>query len=227
MPVMMIVRGRQQSELPAAEFAALAARYAAVVVDLGAGDGAWAYRFARAHPETLVVALDPVAENLREYSARAAKKPDRGGQPNLLYAVASIERLPPGLRGVAAEIFITLPWGSLMRGLILAEPQVLEAVASLGCTAAPVRIVLNTRIFEDPLPLEARDLPEVTPEYAVSALTTPYAAAGLRIDEARWLEPDEVATLDTTWAKRLSHRTPPRSLLIVATVDPPPAPPGA
>jgi hypothetical protein len=32
------------------------------------------------------------------------------------------------------------------------------------------------------------------------------------------MDADEVASLGTTWAKRLSHRKPPRSVLIEATV---------
>ena len=119
---------------------------------------------------------------------------------------------------IADEIFVTLPWGSLMRGIILADPAVLAAIASLGRDGARVRMVLNTRIFDDPVPLEARDLPDLTPEYADETLARAFAATGMRIDEARWLTPEEVAALGTTWAKRLSHRSPPRSLLIVGEV---------
>ena len=61
---------------------------------------------------------------MREISSKAAKKPDRGGAPNALFVVASVEHSPDELRGVADEVFVTLPWGSLMRGIILGEPQV-------------------------------------------------------------------------------------------------------
>jgi 16S rRNA (adenine(1408)-N(1))-methyltransferase len=166
-----------------------------------------------------VIAIEPVRENMREASARAAKAPARGGAPNALFVVASVEMLPDELRGMADEILITLPWGSLMRGIVLGDASVLRAIASLGREGAAVRIVLNTRIFDEPVPIEARDLPELSPEYAFAVLAGAFAGAGLRLDEARWLEPDEVAALGTTWAKRLSHRSPPRSLLIEAMVE--------
>lgn len=213
-----IVHGKQTESWDLARLRDAIAPYDAVTIDLGAGDGRWAYRYALEHPERCVIAIDPVRENLRELSAKAAGKPARGGAANALYVVASIEQMPDELSQIADEIFVTLPWGSLMRGVILGEPAALEAIARLGREGARVRIVLNTRIFDDPVPIEARDLPDVTPDYVRNALTARYTATGLRIDSTREMDADEVATLGTTWAKKLSHRRPPPSVLIEATV---------
>jgi 16S rRNA (adenine(1408)-N(1))-methyltransferase len=212
---MIVVRGKKTEVLDAG---ALAARIAArtVTLDLGAGDGRWAYRRARARPAEFVIALDPVAENMAEASSRAAKKPERGGAPNALFVVGAAESPPEELGGIAGEVFVTLPWGSLMRGIILAEPAVLAGIAGLAAPGARVRIVLNTRIFDDPVPLEARDLPGLTPAYVLDALARPFASVGLSVLEARELTPEEVAALDTTWAKRLSHQRPPPSVYIEA-----------
>jgi 16S rRNA (adenine(1408)-N(1))-methyltransferase len=215
---MIIVRGKTASDMTGTELDELIAHYDGVTVDLGAGDGKFAYRYALDHQSRLVIAIEPVRENVRESSAKAAKKPERGGAPNALYVAGSIEQLPAELAGVADEILVTLPWGSLMRGIILADAQVLAAIASLGRAGARVRIVLNTRIFDDPVPVEARDLPDLAPDYARTTLAPAFGSAGMRIDEARWLTPEEVAELGTTWAKRLSHRAPPRSLLVEAEV---------
>lgn len=186
------------------------------VVDLGAGDGRWAYRFAREDARAFVIAIDPVGENLAEASAKAAKKPERGGAPNAMFAVAAVEALPPDLAAIADALRVTLPWGSLMRGIILGDAAALRGIASLMRRGAAAHIVLNTRIFDDPVPLDARDLPEVTPDYVRTSLAAPFAAAGIEITDTRFLDADEVAALGTTWAKRLSHRRPPRSVLIEA-----------
>jgi 16S rRNA (adenine(1408)-N(1))-methyltransferase len=215
---MITVRGKQAVDVGADELRALLAAHEGVTLDVGAGDGRFAYRYAQQHPRRFVVALDPVRENMRETSAKAAKKPDRGGAPNVLFVIGSIERPPEELRGVADEIFVTLPWGSLMRGIILAEPQVLDALASFGAPGARLRIVLNTRIFDEPVPIEARDLPDMTPDYARDTLAPAFERAGMRVERADWMDADEVASLGTTWAKRLSHRKPPRSVVIEATV---------
>lgn len=205
----------------ATDRAAIDARIAAcgatrVIVDLGAGDGLWAYQHARENTGAFVVAIDPVRENLAEASAKAAKKPPRGGAPNAMFVVAAVESPPDGLAAIADEVRVTLPWGSLMRGIILGDERVLRGIASLLQPGGTARIVLNTRIFDDPVPLDARDLPEVTPDYVRTSLTAPFAAAGIEIAATRFLDADEVAALGTTWAKRLSHRRPPRSVLIEA-----------
>jgi 16S rRNA (adenine(1408)-N(1))-methyltransferase len=214
---MIVVRGRAASDMTRAELDELIARHDSVTIDLGAGDGKFAYRYAL---ERLVIAIEPVRENVRASSAKAGRRRERGGAPNALYIAASIEQLPPELQYVANEMLITLPWGSLMRGIILADERVLAAIASLAREGARVRIILNTRIFDDPVPLEARDLPDLSPDYAREALAPGFAAAGMRIEQARWLAPQEVAALGTSWAKRLSHRSPPRSLLIETIVEP-------
>ncbi len=220
---MIIVTGKQTALLTKEQLRERIAPYKSVVIDVGAGDGRFAYRYAQQNPERFVIALDPVRENLRELSAKAARKPERGGVPNVLYVVSSIEQLPPELDRLARKIFVTLPWGSLMRGIILGEPAVLEPLARLGRKRASVHIVLNTRIFDDPVPIDARDLPEVTPGYGRTDMARAFERAGMRIDSAEWLDADEVATLGTTWAKRLSHRSPPRSVVIEATVTHAPA----
>ena len=194
----------------------IVARYDGVTIDLGTGEGHAVYRGALREPERLFIGVDPVREQMREVSAKAAKKAERGGAPNALFVVASAEQMPQELAEIADAVTVTLPWGSLMRGIILGEEPVLRAIAGMARTGAAVRIILNTRIFEDPVPLEAQDLPEVTPAYVESSLRVPFAAAGLRIDEARWFEAEEMKAMETTWAKRLSHRAPPRSVLIRA-----------
>ena len=187
---MIIVRGKQTSELDAAAFAAIIAPYAGATIDVGAGDGRWAYRYASAHTDRFVVGVDPVPENMRELSAKAARKPERGGIANVLYVAASIEHLPAELHGIADELFVTLPWGSLMRGIILGDDAVLAALASLATDGATLRIVLNTRIFDDPVPLDARDLPDVTPDYVREKLAPAFARHNITITETRFMDAD-------------------------------------
>jgi hypothetical protein len=49
---------------------------------------------------------------------------------------------------------------------------------------------------------------------AIASLAPTFAAAGLSLEEARTMPADEVAVLETTWAKRLSHRQPPPSVYV-------------
>lgn len=211
---MIRVEGKTTSPLSAGAFANLRGRFDRLAIDVGTGDGRFAYRLAREQPETLVIGMDPVREAMREFSSRAARKPARGGLENLIYVVAGIEQPPGELTGVADEIHVNLPWGSLMRGLILGDASVAGNLAGMMKPGATIRIILNTRIYAEPIPLEAQDLPEVTVDYAEQVLAPAYRKAGIEITVAEPLPPEHLLDLGTTWARRLSHRTPPPSFLI-------------
>lgn len=195
-----------------------------LAVDVGTGDGRYAYALARSRPDWFVVGLDASADAMRESSTKAARKPAKGGLGNLLYVWASVESAPAVLVARADEVTVVLPWGRLMSGLLVADPAVVGGVAGLGRAGATVRVVLNGEVWGDPVPVEARDLPEPTVALVEDVLAPAWAASGLRVDEVRWLAAEETATVGTTWAKRLSHGRPhPRFLCVVATVVPPPA----
>jgi 16S rRNA (adenine(1408)-N(1))-methyltransferase len=196
------------------QFDELAARYESVELDIGTGDGLFVLDRAREHPDRLVIGLDPVAEAMQDAANRIIRRRTR--QDNVLFVVASIEQMPSELTGRCRRVFINLPWGSLMRGLILPAPDILRAVAGVGSSGARFRIILNLRVFEDPVPVEVRDLPEVTVEDVHQRLAPQYAAAGLSIEEAAEIGPSELSRLRTSWARRLSHRTPPPSIRICA-----------
>src|SRR4051794_37044460 len=129
---MIVVEGKKTREIGASDLRARMSQYAGICVDLGTGDGRFAYRYAAAHPDRLVIGIDPVSEAMAELSARALRKPERGGLPNVLYVVASIERLPSELERIADEIFVNLPWGNLMRGIILGDDAVLDGIARIA-----------------------------------------------------------------------------------------------
>jgi hypothetical protein len=129
-----------------------------------------------------VIGLDPVREQLADVSRRAGRRVERGGVPNLVFALATAQRPPEELDGRAGEVLVTLPWGDLLEGLALAHADVLDGLA--------------TRM---------RRLPRLTPEYVRSVLAERYAAHGILVDDARRLRDDEIDALHSTWAKRLRH----------------------
>ena len=73
----------------------LAARHAAVTIDLGTGDGRYVLAAAAAQPDRLVIGVDANAQSMATASRRASAKPARGGLPNALFVVAAVEALPP------------------------------------------------------------------------------------------------------------------------------------
>jgi 16S rRNA (adenine(1408)-N(1))-methyltransferase len=90
----MQVRGKKLVSSDGEELINLLASYEKVVVDVGTGDGRFAYNHAKSHPDVLVFGLDANRENLVKLSARALRRPERGGVPNVIFAAAVAERPP-------------------------------------------------------------------------------------------------------------------------------------
>jgi 16S rRNA (adenine(1408)-N(1))-methyltransferase len=208
---MRVVRGKTTEELDFDAFDALAAQYGRLLVDVGTGDGRFALHLARRDPDTLVVAIDAITENLEETARKAARPPRKGGTPNVLYVHASAEAPPPELHGRADGVNVVLPWGRLMTGLLLPVGEVLDGLRLLGHVDTGFGAVINAEVWGDPIPIEARDLPELTPERAMTELAPRYRQHGIDIADARLLDAAGVAELRSTWAKKLaSSRTLPR-----------------
>jgi 16S rRNA (adenine(1408)-N(1))-methyltransferase len=191
--------------LDAGAFAEIRARYPRTAVDVGTGDGRFAYHLATADPARLAIGVDALAEHMGERAATAARKPARGGRPNLLLVHAAIEALPPELAGVADEVFVQLPWGRLLEGIVLAQADVVDGIAALCRPGARVSVTLNGEIWLDSTPTRYEPLPVPTPEYVGEVMAPGFARAGIRIEGARYASAETAKRLPTTWARKLGH----------------------
>ena len=161
------------------------------MVDLGTGDGRFVLHAARADPRALVIGIDADASSMLEASRRA----ERGPVPNALFVVAAVESLPRELHGVADEVRIHFPWGSLLRGIVDADRTVLSGIAGLCAHGATLTAVLS--IIERDRRVGARLSDDLRD------LRSGFARHGLILVEARPATPDEVVATRSTWAKRL------------------------
>ena len=212
---MIVVEGKRTRELTAQEFDAKAAAAAKVVVDVGTGDGRWAYATALANPDWLVVGMDAISERLAEYSAKAARKPAKGGAPNALFVRASVEDPPLALRHRADQVHVILPWGALLVGRVRAEPAVLDGLTALAAPDCRLTVVLNAEPWEESTPKDLAGLPPVTVEDVQTRLAPLYEARGIVVHDPREMTADEVRALTTTWSRKLaaSHHGHPRFVL--------------
>lgn len=201
---MRLVSGKDIVSLEPAGLAELRGQSRRVVVDVGTGDARLAYRLAQAHPDWLVIGLDPNWRGMVDTSVRSRRKPARGGVRNLLLVAASIEAPPAELIGIADEVRVLLPWGALLRGLVLGEPEVCGGLRRVARAAAPVEVTVGTSIWRPPVPTEIQDLPELTTDYVWDTLAPRWASAGLRITGTELVSPAAAGGPATSWARRLS-----------------------
>ena len=175
-------------------------------MDIGAGDGRYVYRLARRDPESFFVGVDPNAQALAGCSARAARKPARGGLANVAYVQAAVEGLPHELDGLAHEVHVSFPWGHLLRGLVVAEPAFLRGIPRICRRDALLQIVLTySAAYESAMVVEL-GLPELSLDYIDSVLAPAYARHGLHIFERRLATPEDLREVATSWGKRLLAR---------------------
>jgi 16S rRNA (adenine(1408)-N(1))-methyltransferase len=203
----VIGKGRTARLDPVA-FGELRAQHTTTAVDVGTGDGRFAYHLASADRARLVIGIDSLDEPMGEIAAKAARKSAKGGRANLLLVRAAIEALPAELEGVADEVSVQLPWGSLLEGIVLAREDVLGGLAALCRPGARVMVTLNGEIWLDSTPARYERLPVPTPEYVADVVAAGMAHVGIRLDAARYSSAAEAKELATTWARRLGHGRP-------------------
>jgi 16S rRNA (adenine(1408)-N(1))-methyltransferase len=187
-----------------------------VVLDLGTGDGRAVLRRARREPSDLFIGIDPDAAALRASSQRAARRQVKGGLGNALFLVGSAEELPGVLAGRVDRLTVVLPWGSLLRGVACAEPQMVAGLRD--CLAAGGELELLLSVGPRDRSTGLRELDQAS----VSGLVEAYAACGLRPLEARLATADDVERLSSSWARRLGvpERRPAWLLRFQETVEP-------
>jgi 16S rRNA (adenine(1408)-N(1))-methyltransferase len=192
---MEIIRGKQTSWIDARALADLAARCDTVHLDIGTGDGRFVRHLAEACPRWLVIGIDACRENLIEASRRA---PD-----NALCGIANALALPPELDGLAAQVTINFPWGSLLDGLLAGDPALLTGLARVSRPDVTLDLRLNAgALAEAGWPLEA----------GAARVRTVLIENGFVVGRPVVMGVPELRAYPTTWAKRLAYGRDPRVL---------------
>ena len=132
--------------------------------------------------------------------AESSRRASRGGPTNALFVAAAAERLPAELRGLADELTILLPWGSLLRGT-LALDNAAAASAGIAALLAPGDIATAYVSIED---RDGLELPRLDAESACEALRDGWSRHGLELCVLRPATAAELEATRSTWAGRLA-----------------------
>jgi 16S rRNA (adenine(1408)-N(1))-methyltransferase len=156
---------------------------------------------AAAQPDRLVVGVDANAAGMMTASRRAAARPSCGGLPNALFVVAAVEALPTELDGVADLVTVHFPWGSLLRGLLGADPAIMTGLTRVLRPGATLQLLVSSTDRDrgaGVAPIRATTL---------HTLAASYATWGLTVAEARSGTVADVAAAHSSWGKRLGVGT--------------------
>ena len=174
-----------------------------VVIDIGTGDGRFVSTAASEYPKKFFIGIDANAKPLEKPSMKATRKPNKGGLPNAMFVQAAVEDLPEELNGVADEIHIHFPWGSLLRAVATGDEEIIKSVRRICAPGCLLEIVIGIDPERDKNEVERLGVPELTPVFLHSYLVPKYKTAGFDLLDCEMLTNAEWSQLETSWAKRL------------------------
>ena len=174
-----------------------------VIIDIGTGDGRFVYQSARQNPDKFYIGIDPNTQPLEKISEKIHRKPAKGGAPNVLFIQAAVEDLPAELNGVADEVHVHFPWGSLLRAVAMANVAVLQNLRRICAQGALLEVVIGLDPVRDRSEIDRLGLTPPTLEFIDNELIPNYAAVGFEIVERGILGASEWPEFNTSWAKRL------------------------
>jgi 16S rRNA (adenine(1408)-N(1))-methyltransferase len=174
-----------------------------IVIDIGTGDGLFAYQCARQNPEKFYIGIDANARPLEKLSRKIDRKPSKGGLPNLLFIQAAVEDLPPELDEVADELHVHFPWGSLLGAVASGDEKVLESLRRLCSPGCLLEILIGVDPERDRSEIERLGLKPLATGYLEDELIPRYEAAGFEVLDSGVLGQSEWSKINTSWARRL------------------------
>ena len=98
------------------------------------------------------------------------------------------------MESFADEVTVHFPWGSLLRGALVEDESVFDAICRLPHPGGALTLVFSVIARDGRAPLSARDIARVTREYRLS---------GFGLVEDRAVERADVAAARSSWGKRL------------------------
>jgi 16S rRNA (adenine(1408)-N(1))-methyltransferase len=144
---------------------------------------------------------------LAKISEKIYRRPDKGGAPNVLFLQAAIEELPDELSGVAGEVHIQFPWGSLLKAVATGDELILNSLRRLCRTDARLEVLIGVDAMRDRLQLQRLGLPELSANYLRCELVPAYEANGFEIDDYGILSSSEWPEIESSWARKLRRST--------------------
>ena len=168
-----------------------------VIIDIGTGDGRFVYQSARRNPNKFYIGIDPNTRPLEKISEKIHRKIEKGGAPNVLFIQSAVEDLPAELDGVANEVHVHLPWGSLLRAMAMGDVAVLRNLRRICAEGALLEVVIGIDPVRDKTEIERLGIMPLSAD----VLAEKYREAGFEISDRG----TSSQTLDTSWAKRLQR----------------------
>ena len=196
---MKIVKGHKTLELSEKDFEKVTALYQQIVCDLGTGDGRFVYKNALENKKTLYIGIDPIAKQMEIYS----KKAMRNRLENALFVIGSIEILPVEFPSIANKLYITLPWGSLLKSITKPTKEIVAKIKRIMKIPGSLEITLGYSLEFEPSETERLNLEEIDENLIKTEILPVFLEGGFLLTKLEKLENKDLKDYETTWSKKL------------------------
>ena len=190
------------------------------MIDLGTGDGRFVYQSARSNPHKFYIGIDAQARGLAKISEKIHRKPQKGGLANVIFVQAAVEDLPEELDGVADELHIHFPWGSLLGAVASGDQKILANLRRVLAAGGWLEVIIGLDPERDRAELARLGLGDFSAEFLATELARRYADAGFDVLESGVLEPGQWPQIETTWAHKLRGGENRRLAYLIASRSP-------
>ncbi len=197
---MRILKGTKISQINKDELLKTIEKFHHVTIDLGTGDGRFVYQNALTNPSNFYIGIDPAAGQMEEYSKKSLKRK----LENALYVVVSIEHLDTDLNGLADELYVNLPWGSLLAFLMSGDADTYIKISKLLKKGGTLNIILGYSKESEPGETQRLGLEEINEEIIKDKVISGFEKVGLENTKLELLETAKLKDFKTTWAKKLT-----------------------
>lgn len=174
-----------------------------IIIDIGTGDGKFVYELAKNNPDKFVIGIDASHAGLIEKSQKIYKKKSKGGLPNALFVLASVENLPAELEGIANQIFINFPWGSLLAGLVKVDEIIWGEIKKLCKAGTIIDIIFGYDSTQDAKEIKRLDLPDLNLDYIKHQMIPKLSEIGFTKKELREITNEDLKDYPSSWSKKL------------------------
>ena len=206
--MLRLVSGKKIEDYSADALHKLAAEYANVHIDIGTGDAKFLLKKSKVEPETLLIGLDAAQDSLKTGAQKAARKPSRGGAPNVRLFQANVLSEPlPELARIATSISVNFPWGDLLTACALPQHDALQKFALWAKPKAAFSAYLNLHTFQTEHLRTQFALPDVDEKFVADIMVPAYAKAGWHVENIQWLSAEDLQNHGSSWAGRLTKRS--------------------
>jgi len=169
-----------------------------VIVDLGTGDGRAVLTRAAAEPRAFVIGIDANAAAMAEASRRASR--GRTRIANACFLVEAAEALPGPLARAASLVTVTMPWGSLLRGVLGVDAAALRGVASIIAPGGRIEVLASV------IPGDMVDGVEMMDDTVATGIAAAWRSVCFELLSMRAASHVDLSATRSSWARRLRDR---------------------